>query len=638
MRFVAKLIVVFAVLSGFAAPAWAESRVALVVGEGGYRSLSPLENPPNDAKDVGDALKALGFDTEVLVDADLATLRRSVAAFAKKAEKSDAAMIYYGGHGLRIMQSNFLVPVDAEFHSAADVTARSYPLDDMMAALSKGTGVKLLFLDACRNNPIKGVDVPGLGQGLAEAQDYQGFFIAYATSPGFVAYDGAGRNSPFAQAFLSHVATPGADVSNLMISVRRDVSVSTGGEQLPWDTSSLTQPFFFAGATGAEVSPEGLLWQAAAKDRDRNLLEIYLDRYPKGPHSNDARALVGQFTPATASRRSASEVEADLWRLTLSSRQRSLAELYLARYPEGSHAKDAKALLSSLEAADAAANNPAATCERLATVPADATAVAAGVDFSTLAAHASTALDACRAAVEKQPEIAHYQALLARTLYASGQYDEAISFYRKAADGGDARAMVSLGLLMEAGDHVGKDIKGAYALYGKAAERGSADGAINLGFALAQGQFVDKDVPRAYALFKKASDAGSARATYDLATLVESGVGGNPADALALFKLAASQGEPAAHRAAAVLLDEGRSGPRDPKSAAHELLACVGADSGACYNELVAKSQSWSLDTVKGVQALLKAANYYSGPIDGRAGPTLAPALKQWRLLGGPTG
>ena len=118
----------------------------------------------------------------------------------------------------------------------------------------------------------------------------------------------------------------------------------------------------------------------------------------------------------------------------------------------------------------------------------------------------SEAIEALQQGSRRAPDIAHYVALLARAKFAAGSYEEAIQLYRKAADAGDARAMVSLGLLMEDGDRLPKDVKGAYALYEKAAERGNADGAINLGVALMEGKVVEKNAPRAFALFRRASE------------------------------------------------------------------------------------------------------------------------------------
>ena len=128
--------------------------------------------------------------------------------------------------------------------------------------------------------------------GLARVGKLPGFFITFATQPDNVAFDGDGRNSPFATAFLAHLATPGADISSMMIAVRNDVFAATGGQQIPADESLLTKQFYFAGASAAEETLETQLWRLAGKDRDPNLLQAYLDRYPDGPHATDVRSLL----------------------------------------------------------------------------------------------------------------------------------------------------------------------------------------------------------------------------------------------------------------------------------------------------------------------------------------------------------
>ena len=281
-------------------------------------------------------------------------------------------------------------------------------------------------------------------------------------------------------------------------------------------------------------------------------------------------------------------------------------------------------------------SSPELACERLATHPHDATASVNGVEMESLRRNAEAAVQVCGQAVAAHPEIAHYEALLARATFAAGRYDEAVRLYRKAAEANDVRAMVSLGLLLETGDHAPKDLKAAYALYEKAAERGSADGALDLAVALVKGKGIDVDVPRALDLLDKASDDGSARAAYDLAALVSNGVGGKPpGEALALFRRAAAQGYPEGYRAAAVLLDEGRGVAKNPSAAADDLLRAVATDAGEARAELTGKTQAWAPETVRQLQARLKSAGYYGGPIDGRTGPALGPALTQWRLLGG---
>jgi uncharacterized caspase-like protein len=623
-------------LSVLSTPAAADQRVALVIGEGGYQAAPELANPPNDARDIAQALRTLGFDVTLRIDVDQAQMTKAIADFGARAQHADISLFYYGGHGLQIQQRNYLVPVDAVLRSVADVEQRTVTLDSVIDAMAKAPGRRLVFLDACRENPAKRQNVEAT-PGLARVGKAADFMIAFATQPDAVAFDGAGRNSPFAQALLAHLTSSGVDLSNMMIAVNHDVSVATGGEQVPWENFSLTRQVYLAGEGPADASPEAALWRLAAPARDGALLDVYLQRYPGGPHAADARSLLKTAAkPAEQPKNRSAEEE--LWRLALSSREPALVELYRTRFPNGAHARDAEDLAARLAQSQASASDPGIQCDRLATHPNDATASAPGVDLATLAVNAPTAIAACEKAWKASPDSAHYQALLARAQFAAGHFDEAVKLYRAAAAAGDARALVSLGRLEETGDHVPKDVAGAYALYEKAAERGGADGAINVAVALAEGKILPKNLARAYDLLKKAADGGSAIATFDLGKFADGGLGGQASEALALFRRAAALGEPNGHRAAAVLLDEGRHTAKDPEAAADELLKAVASDSGLAINELTGHEQAWSPATVSALQRRLKAAGYYAGLVDGRSGPALAPALKRWRLFGDPRG
>lgn len=615
----------------------AEERVALVIGNGAYKAAPELAAPPNDARDLAAALRSLGFRVSLGVDLDQAGLAHALAEFGKAAATADGSLFYFGGYGLQVAGHNYLLPIDAQARSLEDVAKRAAPLDGLVEARPGGAGAHIVLVDASRSGPLKRFGVVSASPGLARVGEAAGYLIAFAAQPDAVAVDVGGRNSPFARALLGHIATPGADVSSMMIAVRRDVIASTGGAQIPWENSSLTRQFYFAGQAGGEASPETLLWRLAGGQRDPRLLALYLERYPDGAHAADVKAALAEAGKAgRAPPPAGSDVDELLWSLARSARQVQLVELYLARYPAGAHAGQAEDLLAALQDAQGAASDPGALCERLATHPNDATASTPGVDLAVLRENAVAAIDACGAAAKRHPEVAHYTALLARATAAAGRLDDAYALYRSAADAGDARAMYSLGLMLEAGDHAPKDVAAAYALYAKAAERGLADGAVNLAVALAQGAGIAKDPPRAYALLRQAADLGSARATYDLAEFAERGFGGKPADALALYRRAAGLGYPRAHHTAAAVLDEGRGVARDPVAAADELLRAVESDAGESVAELTGKTQIWSADLVKALQTRLKAAGYYSGPIDGRSGPRLAPALGQWRLLGAP--
>jgi hypothetical protein len=430
----------------------AETRVALVIGNGSYREVATLANPPNDARDVAAELRTLGFKVTLGVDLDQASMERAIAEFTLAAASADVSLFYYGGHGVQVAAHNFLIPVDAQLHSEEDIYKHSVNFDEVLKA-QEGDGVHLVFLDACRTNPLKDAPASARAEGLARVGNAAGFLIAFATQPDNVAFDGAGRNSPFAQSLLGHLGTVGQNISSMMIEVRKDVIAATGGAQIPWENSSLTRQFYFAPGEAPSGSPDTMLWQLAGGQRDVNLLHIYLDRYPEGSHVADVKALLaevrmsgkGAAEPAPGKE----NVEELLWKLARSGRQRALVDLYLARYPVGAHVAEANGLLASLQQTQGADAAPGVVCERLATHPRDATANTPGVDLVTLSRDAEAAIAACRAAVDQSPNVPHYLALLARATAAAGRRDQAIDLYRKAADAGDARAMVSLGLLLE---------------------------------------------------------------------------------------------------------------------------------------------------------------------------------------------
>jgi TPR repeat protein len=385
-----------------------------------------------------------------------------------------------------------------------------------------------------------------------------------------------------------------------------------------------------------------MLWQLAATAKDAALLGIYLDRYPQGAHAEEAEellkvaALDGSADQAIRSLDpdQSDAIEEQLWDLARQLRARPLVEIYLDQHPQGGHADEARRLLALLSRAEEADAAPGPLCRRLATHPHDATANVAGVPLSELARHAELAIETCRKAAELQPELPHFTALQARALSAAGRTSEAVALYRSAAERGDLRAMVSLGLISETGDGAPRDLELAYSLYERAAEGGSPDGAINLAVALVQGVSIEHDIARAGNLLRTASESGSAIATYNLGVLAQKGLVGDKAAALELFTRAADQGEPQAYRAAAVLLDEGRGIPQDHAAAARMLLRGVAADHGESMIELTSKSREWSRETIKAVQVELQRAGFYDGAIDGISGPLLRKALENWRSGG----
>jgi TPR repeat protein len=610
-----------------------ERRVALIIGNSDYAHVTPLDNPGNDAADMSVALEGLGFEVFLGLDVTLAELERLTETFAGAIAEADVTVFYYAGHGFQIGGENYLVPTDAQIRSASDVVDQTTAMSEILAVLEAAPGIKFVFLDACRDNPFESV-LATVSEGLARIGNARDFMISFATQPDNVAYDGTGRNSFFTEALLGHIYTPGLDVSDLMIQVRKDVLAATGGRQIPWENSSLTRQFRFDPRPDT-VSAETLLWQVAANARDPQLMRLYAERYPEGTHLPEVMAFLDPEAAETGVlSRTYTPGETDaqeerLWQLAQRSRMRPLVQFYLDQYPQGLHAREARRLIATLPAEDE--GGPGRLCERLATHPRDATASTAGIPFAQLQQRAVAAVQACEAAAAAAPQLPHYTALLARATIATGDLERAVTLYQDAADRGDLRAMVSLGLLMEQGQGLPQNQTEALRLYQKAANGGSPDGMINLAYALFNGAGVQPDPDRAIALFRAAADLGSPIATFNLGVLTQDGVTGEPAEALALFRKAAQAGEMRGYVAGAILLDEGRGVPRDPRAAANMLLRGAAEDGGQSIAELTQKTGDWSRETIMAVQEKLRAAGHYDSTIDGLAGPRFAAALETWR-------
>ena len=268
-----------------AAPALAQKRVALVVGNSAYVNAGVLPNPANDARDFAAALKDMHFDVVLGIDLDKRGFDAKVRDFARALEKSDVALFFYAGHGLQVSGKNHLIPVDAKLQVERDLDFEAISLDFVLKQmeLDRDGKTNIVFLDACRDNPLArnlarsmGTRSVAIGQGLAQVQAGVGTFIAYSTQPGNVALDGEGRNSPFTAALVKDLRLPDRNLTAVMIEVRKDVLATTGGRQVPWDHSALTQDFYFdlAFATGALPKASGSQAPAVDADVQRRLLEL----------------------------------------------------------------------------------------------------------------------------------------------------------------------------------------------------------------------------------------------------------------------------------------------------------------------------------------------------------------------------
>jgi uncharacterized caspase-like protein len=220
--------------------------VALVIGNGGYRHAAKLANPTNDATDMVQALRGLGFEVVQGRDLDKRAMEDTIREFGRKLDGADVALFFYAGHGMQVNGKNYLIPTDAQLERAGDLSFETVEVGQVLGQMEADQRVNLVFLDACRDNPLTRSFARALGtrsgsatQGLASIQTAIGTMIAYATEPDAVALDGQGRNSPFTAALLKHLPTPGLEISAVMKRVRADVVEATRRKQLPWDHSSL---------------------------------------------------------------------------------------------------------------------------------------------------------------------------------------------------------------------------------------------------------------------------------------------------------------------------------------------------------------------------------------------------------------
>ncbi len=250
----------------------AENRVALVIGNGAYRHAPALDNPARDARAVAASLDRLGFEVVKGIDLDHRALVETVHAFARKVTGADVAAFYYAGHGIQADGRNYLVPVDADLGHEADLAFETLDVERVLAHAMRGAKVRLVLLDACRDNPLARslasrvgpTRSAGIGRGLAKIENARGTLIAFATEPGNVAYDGAGDHSPFTEALLRHIETPGTEINVVMTRVRRDVFEETDKRQLPWVNVSLTSEFYLKAADAAPGPLSGAKPQAPA--------------------------------------------------------------------------------------------------------------------------------------------------------------------------------------------------------------------------------------------------------------------------------------------------------------------------------------------------------------------------------------
>ena len=316
--------------------ALADKRVAFVVGNGDYKNVVPLPNPPIDAKAMAKALRNVGF--EVVEGSNLTrdTMTDKLLDFGRKAQGADVALFFYAGHGIAVNGINYLLPVDANLKSEMDVKlGAAINVETTLEQTMGDAKVKLVFLDACRDNPFAAsirsaspTRSVAVSSGLAEMKSGEGTLIAFATGPGQTALDGQqGTNSPFTRALLANLTAPGVEIQQAMTKVRAQVNEETNKGQLPWGHTNL-------------------------------IGSVYLN--PVSAPA-DGPAASAPNTPSAPAMAANSEVELEFWRSIKDSNKPEELNAYLSNYPSGQFKSLALARIASLQ------DGPSTTTRNLTT-------------------------------------------------------------------------------------------------------------------------------------------------------------------------------------------------------------------------------------------------------------------------------
>jgi hypothetical protein len=325
----------------------ADRRVAFVVGNGAYKNVTQLPNPPIDAKAMAGVLRNAGFDVVEGINLTRDKMTERLLEFGKKTQGADVAVFFYAGHGIAVDGTNYLLPIDADIKSEMDVKlGNAINVDAALDQTMNDSKVKLVFLDACRDNPFAAKIKAGASTrsvavqtGLAEMKSGEGTLIAFATGPGQTALDGQeGTNSPFTRALMANITQPGVEIQQAMTQVRAQVNEETHKGQLPWGHTNLIGAVYLnpvAAAAGTQA--------------------------------------VASNTPTASASSGGSDVELEFWRSIKDSNKPEELNAYLTNYPNGTFKSLALARIASLE------NGPSTTTRNLTT----------GVDPATFNADAN---------------------------------------------------------------------------------------------------------------------------------------------------------------------------------------------------------------------------------------------------------
>jgi len=516
--------------------AYAQNRVALVVGNGSYQNVPPLPTTLNDAGDIAQSFERLGFATTKLTNASYDDFRRAIRKFNELTQKADIAAIYFGGHGLEAGGENWLLPVDADLRTDLDIAQEAIGLNSLMQSVGRSAVLGMVILDASRNNPFaarmqRTGQTRSVDRGLARVEPAQNVLVAYASQDGTTSEDRGGRNSPYAAALLRYLELPGLDINLMFRKVRDDVLSHTNRRQQPFIYGSLpSKPIYLTERSISlppvevknEVPPaDETIWSTIKDSTDKSLFLDFLNRFPSSIHAKEAGAKLKSLDTT----------------LVVASRQPNPASNPISNDT----------------------GNAIAECDRLAASPLDSVRPknSAGVELSKIPVAAAGR--ACDEAMRRSPEVARFPFQAARVAIARADYPAARDLYEKASALGSSLAMYSLGLLYAEGKTVPLDYAEARRWYAKAVGLNSAFAMPELAALYENGLGGPKDPAEALRLYRAAATAGDRVSMTKVGNFYEAGFGVRQdyAEAIRWYKRSADRGDADAMRQLAKLYESG---------------------------------------------------------------------------------
>jgi len=591
----------------FLAPnsAFADKRVALLIGNSAYEAVAPLTNPPNDVATMKAAFEGAGFD-KVVTAFDLGHdgLVKTLRAFEDDSQGAEVAVVYYSGRGMEMNGDNYLIPVDAKLQADRDVEDEAVSLDRVMRSVDNAKRLKLIILDACRDNPfaatmkhVKGTRAVEKGLARVEPQGAD-TMVAFAAKAGTVVPDDDSGNSPFAQALAKRLVEPGVDIRLALGNVRDDVLAATGRKQ---------EPFAYGSLGGGQI----ILSKIEIKVEINNPPPVVYQNPGVNPCADAAAhwAEAQKFDRIEFYKRHlvmfGNCAFADFAKIKIEEKE--------AQQKAGATAPADAVKLATLPTQNPTAGTaPITDCDRLAADPEDGDRVATPINYGDI--DGPKALAACKSATQQYPNSGRLFLQLGLAYDKTEAYSDAAQAYQKAVDLGSVKALRYLADKYDGGTGVAQDNTKAFAFYSRALEKGDPKAFNDVGYYVQHGLGTGKDEAKAVDLYRQGAEKGDPKAMYNYGYMFENGIGTvqNYGEAARQYQKAADLGNYNAIAELGYLYEQGEGVTADASKAAqlYQKASDLGSDMATdSLGYLYQRGVGVERDTLKAAELYKKAAD-----------------------------